>query len=405
MFLLLGATAGESFVAEEGFVIESKSENWQGEKLEDLYEELLNNGHGEEIKTLGRIVLYPDPMDDRAEQGRYRFTIKKVDLFGNKHVFLQPGSVIELYNMKEHDRVEDIARILSHEYGHHFTLHYLAKEDPLFFDDWRESQVYQVRGLDSFEQVGAQGEVEHQWDVGEIVAEDYVQLYGSETAKNIYEAKDLGERILEEAEDLGYGNANYNISPQENRQIPLVQAYPATKSFWEDISGVESRAVHYASIQITVSEVRHLGHGYKQFVFSWNKSTSPEGSEIENYTLVGLDENFESVIPIKTTTKEEDQTAIVGSLVESDGRVERYYSDRIIERGFNHFKVIGIGENGEAVESNVIRLDSQEEAFTDLRIFDGISEGIYSISEKDKESGVFYRLTEWLIEQYMRIMK
>ena len=49
------------YVTDKGFKIVSFAENWSSkEKLEEVYYELLNNFHSEEMNSLEGIYLYPD---------------------------------------------------------------------------------------------------------------------------------------------------------------------------------------------------------------------------------------------------------------------------------------------------------------------------------------------------------
>ena len=57
-----------SYTAPDGLQIISYSLSWSDvEKLNNLYNELLLNGHGEEIKLLSRIAIYPKENPDNGD--------------------------------------------------------------------------------------------------------------------------------------------------------------------------------------------------------------------------------------------------------------------------------------------------------------------------------------------------
>ena len=114
----------DSYEGELGIEIRSYSPNWQGEKLRKVYEELLNNTYGEEIHYLSTINLHPNNPHGGEEEGLYHGAYTSRSFLNRTDYSMKKGRTIDLFNMLEKEGIEDIAKILSHEYGHHFTLYY-----------------------------------------------------------------------------------------------------------------------------------------------------------------------------------------------------------------------------------------------------------------------------------------
>jgi hypothetical protein len=128
------------YVTPLGFSIVSRSEKWTGEKLVEVYKELLNNKHGNEIMYISKIIIYPGPSEigltdsnvagtHSRERSEYRvfFDLPALVPQSMEYVMKSDLSVIELYNMDAYDDVAQAARTISHEYGHHFTMFYFWK--------------------------------------------------------------------------------------------------------------------------------------------------------------------------------------------------------------------------------------------------------------------------------------
>ena len=61
---------GDVYHTPLGFSIVSNSDNWQGEKLVEIYDELLKNGHSNEIYYLSEVVLNGGGSDYGGGHGR-----------------------------------------------------------------------------------------------------------------------------------------------------------------------------------------------------------------------------------------------------------------------------------------------------------------------------------------------
>ncbi|WP_077618068.1 hypothetical protein [Bacillus sinesaloumensis] len=146
----------------EGIRFLSYSESWNEPQLENLYQELIKNKHGEEIYLLQevRVMGGSSPTNER--------------ITGIYHPLI---SSITLYNGDQHNDVSEYRNTLSHEYGHHFAYTYFPSHH-FPFSKWAK-----LRGLDdvpvhwnSFLNYSL---TVHEWQPQEIFAEDYVLLYGA----------------------------------------------------------------------------------------------------------------------------------------------------------------------------------------------------------------------------------
>ena len=143
------------YVTPLGFSIVSQSEKWTGEKLVKVYDELLNNKHGDEIMYISKIVIYPGPSDigltdsnvagtHSQERSEYRvfFDLPALVPSSMEYKIKSSLSVIELYNMDAYDDISQAARTISHEYGHHYTMFYFLQDDAAA----AASDYYTLRG-------------------------------------------------------------------------------------------------------------------------------------------------------------------------------------------------------------------------------------------------------------------
>lgn len=150
------------YTSPEGIHFLSYSKEWNQQKLQQLYHELLTNKHGKELSLLREIRIWGGSMRNSPyTTGRFNVLTNTIDLFhGDK--FITPS----IYQ-----------KTLSHEYGHFFTYHYL-KTFHFPFSTWAK-----LRGLehqpvhwDAFWNYRSKN---HHWYPQEIMAEDYVLLYGA----------------------------------------------------------------------------------------------------------------------------------------------------------------------------------------------------------------------------------
>ncbi|RSK28679.1 hypothetical protein EJF36_18395 [Bacillus sp. HMF5848] len=159
-------------------LIESRSTKWDTQdKLKALETELLKNKHGEELKLLGKITIYPDYPEGDGTLGQY---FAEYQITNGTEYDLLPNRRIELYGGDDFTTPEEFATTLAHEYGHHFTFYHLLEGESKTPQDWLDSTYAKQRDLD--ERAHSDGSGDYEWMVQEVFAEDYVQLFGSETA-------------------------------------------------------------------------------------------------------------------------------------------------------------------------------------------------------------------------------
>lgn len=168
-------TLQKRYVGESGVTFESYSYKWKTiDQLKALEKEMLQNKHGKELPYLGKVQIFPDyPAGDNV-LGQY---YARYETQGDK-IRYSRDRMIQLYGGDKYNTPELMATTLSHEYGHHFTYYYLIEGEKASPSKWLSSQYAKARGLDKYSKVGS----EYIWSLPEILAEDYVQLFGSENA-------------------------------------------------------------------------------------------------------------------------------------------------------------------------------------------------------------------------------
>jgi hypothetical protein len=161
-----------------GLTVKSYSPAWSTQsQLKELEEELLRNKHGEEMELLGQLVIFPDFPAGKSVLGQYFAEYEH----SRKEVKLLSDRTIHLYGGNQFTNMDSIAPTLSHEYGHHFTFYHLFKGESLLPEKWLDSDYARVRNLSDYPEANT-GDGPYEWMMSEILAEDYVQLFGSENA-------------------------------------------------------------------------------------------------------------------------------------------------------------------------------------------------------------------------------
>lgn len=351
--------ASAVYIADDGIKITSYAENWQKDKLEEIYKELKKNIHGEEWNYLESVNLYPGPGANGTEDGLYNYSLKKTGFFPRQDVSLEKGSRIDLYNMDSKDSIDQVARVLSHEYGHHFTIYYLSKNDPKFFSDWKESGFYNARQGMNYTEMSNDPNVEHRWNIAEIAAEDYVQLYGSSTGKRPTEVYDIKERLDRRTIDrqMWFSSASYNIIPQENMDIPLALQDDNIALYWKEVSGIRPDVEFYSKPDLSINKLKDLDNDYSMWELTWTKSSNTLGEEAIYYTVVAFGDEKTEFVPVKTVSRGEKRQAVIGSVVQKSGMKLNYYTDYFVSNGYSKLIVIITGRKGEAAASNIYNLD------------------------------------------------
>ncbi len=316
-----------------GFPIISFSQNWTGNKLKDVYDELMANKHGTEIYSVSEVMLFPDESALDASTGVAGTHVTEQKIFSL--FFHLPGLVpdslayhinstkssIELYSMDKYESVSQIARTISHEYGHHYTMYYFMPDD----DAAKSSQYYSLRGIDGFDHevfydIDSDYYENHMWSVYEIAAEDYVQLMGSPTAKQQKEYLDIFDVLDNYNKNKDYtayaDSSVSNVYPQENIYIPLAHEVSGLSSYYLSFIGETSAAADIEKTDFHLSMTQHESYGYKYYEISWDKTTDDENAL---YTLVCYDKNGNIFVPVRTIKGDETPVARVGTAVKLSG--------------------------------------------------------------------------------------
>ncbi|WP_282941640.1 hypothetical protein [Paenibacillus sp. RC67] len=195
-----------TYISPEGIRFQSYSTKWSPDKLRGLYEILIQCEHGEELNQLTQVTLYPEKSVGKSGYRVGYYSIK------NKS--------IELYEV---DSVP-LERTFIHEYGHHFTYYWLQKKEGIYPAQLTpNSQWSQIRQLDGFpiRWSGSTLPYSHKWDPEEIMAEDYVLLFG-------IDSRPMPERP----------SGVVNWLRHENDYIPSVLSIPSVRRYWQSAAGL-----------------------------------------------------------------------------------------------------------------------------------------------------------------------
>ncbi|QSX08963.1 hypothetical protein J0B03_02520 [Alkalibacter rhizosphaerae] len=366
-----------------------------------MYEELLENTHGKELSHLSSVQLHGGPSPNGLEEGLYSYTLKKWNYLTGTSVSLEKGSVIHLYHMDEKQEIKDLARVLSHEYGHHFTIYYLAKNDKNFFLDWEESSFYQIREGDVYPKMSDDPQADHRWMIAEICAEDYVQLYGSPLAKKSVKVYDISERLEKGllTNDLNYSSQYFNIVPQENMDIPLALEVEVNTGYWQELSGIDSNKSVYSKPKLILGERKEVSNGYIAQTLEWTSSINEQGEEAINYTLVAMNSNTHQFLPIKSISDSETKNAVIGTVLDRNGFSQRVYTDSFVQQlgkgGYDDLRIIAVGRNGEAISSDSYLMDFNSGTLISKSEPASIQEE-YQKSDQQEEKAKENKLVEFL---------
>ena len=358
------------YVTPLGFSIVSQSEKWTGEKLVEVYEELLNNEHGDEITYISKIILYPGPSDigltDSNVAGTHSQESDEYHVFFDLPALLPPAmeyviradlSVIELYNMDAYDDISEAALTISHEYGHLFTMYYFLQNDAAA----RASEYYALRGFDGYDHdvffdTVNEYYASHEWSIYEIAAEDYVQLMGSDTGKKTEEFPDIYDLATANngGDYLGtYDDSIFNVFPQENINIPLADEVEGLRSyFYAFIKTVnEQPAIESADFNFTVTQQTSFGYTY--YEIAWDK-TSEDPDTL--YTLVCYDAEGNPYSAVRTIHGDEEAVAHVGAYAAIVGSQLVIYSNDV-PNAPRYFRLYVILPDGTMQSSTLFYVD------------------------------------------------
>ncbi|MDD7792732.1 cell wall-binding repeat-containing protein [Clostridium sp. 'White wine YQ'] len=324
------------------------------DKLMAVYNELLKNTIGPEVSYLSHIDLIGDYPMGAYTAGVWHGMYEEVG--GVKR--LAKDRYIELFGC---DTVsfQELAGVLSHEYGHQFTNYYLLLKEGKLFDD--DSNSYnKVRNLSSYSSVNSGY---HEWNPAEMAAEDYKQLYGSTTGKNIYEFKDIKDRtIAGDQTNYSWNSLMYNIWPQENIYLPLASQANNLYNYWVSMSGKRASNEFAPTMPLlTVTDVTTFPYpwgGTKSTVtLSWTSSADDNTDDL-NYAVVCYKGDINNPGSsfyygvVKTSKDSTGRTATIGTYKYGD----TYGSDGNLDLNAK-YRVLAMDKDGKVVASKDISID------------------------------------------------
>lgn len=408
------SAAAAVYTSPDGIKISSDSPAWNTEaKLKKIYEELQKNAHGEEWKLLAEVRIHDGYPKGRSVAGEYRFRTS-VDLFGRQKML--PGS-IDLYGGNERTTVESLAKTLAHEYGHHVTHYYSIREDGFSLIDenrWRRSTYAKIRGLSGDPRVNSSDE--HRWQLAEIAAEDYVQLFGSPTAKKQYAFPSRYEQLLKHKAigPLQWDASMYNVAPQENLELPLAAKVPGLYEWFAKHFGVSSRPDFPGEPELNIKEVIKEGSLGYQIRFEWTPGKNASANTF--YTLVAYGDGDVLPEPVVTRKGNEQLEGRYGVMVVRTATSILSYQDPNA-KGIRHFRVFAQSPDGFVVSSPILTVDLDhptqvvitEQAVNQTRAINSfdvqVREGAGNLSGFSEWAGVFVQGVALFVEVISRFLE
>ncbi|MCA1030255.1 hypothetical protein LCL95_04280 [Bacillus timonensis] len=240
----------------EGIAFLSYTEKWDEDKLKDLYLELLNNQHGEELKLLQEVrVMSGELVGSSGTKGQYHALTNTITLF-HGDIYTSPSMMRET---------------LSHEYGHHVGYYYLPSHH------FPNSTWAQLRGLEtehvSWDAFWRYSTERHERYPQEIFADDYVLLFGPTSS---FDEKDAWSN-----------EAFYLRTQQANQEIPNVLELTDLHHYLEKITGFE---VSRNRIMMT-PKMESFHHNQ----LTYKISKKPQVSYRLNVHFIATDEYLEAI--------------------------------------------------------------------------------------------------------------
>lgn len=352
--------ADYTYRSPEGILFESYSERWQEAKLEQLYEELMRNQHGEELDYLSTVTVWGHQDENAAathrnEEATVSIEIPYPSLPAGFSIDLKRSfGYINLYGGDVNTTVQSMARSLSHEYGHHYTFYHMFGSNST---DVRGSAYEEMRQLPAGKLIYTLDDYDyylknHHWALAEIAAEDYVAILGSPSARGNRSFRDAMQRLQGAAEN-NYNNlrAATNVYPQENIMVPLSFEVDGLAEYFCSFIGAEakrppeSKKAIALSIEPVAKTYDNLIGGPYTFTSYRLSYNTPYTSPGVLYTLVAYSASDYYVIPIKTGGE-----AAIGTVVIDTGSGVSWWDDGLAS-GTKTFVVIATFPNGTAYKS------------------------------------------------------
>ncbi|MFE8701233.1 hypothetical protein ACFYKX_11560 [Cytobacillus sp. FJAT-54145] len=208
----------------EGILFVSDTPTWNHEKLKALYQAFKPSIKGEERKALKRIVVTKESVNMPLGATIMRINL---DPKTGKPINLLNDAEIVLFYGDQITSIETINLTLSHEYGHLFTYYWMILKEQKFPDD-QKTKWASHRGIQQHPDVRWRNSAlpnSHLWSPSEIMADDFVILFGSPVGKS---------KLVRDPQDFYY-NSTY-VSLIENQSIPPVASLPNVQTYWESLA-------------------------------------------------------------------------------------------------------------------------------------------------------------------------
>ena len=288
----------------DGLTITSFSELWDAESLQSLYDELLLNTHGDELALLGHIYLYPDAPDGVA--GNY---FEDVSYNRNGTLSFGANAYIELFNMDRRLAATDVAHVLAHEYGHHYTIVNITAAERRYYSEWGRSEYARVRNLAAFPVEYGMG-ASRLWSITEIAANDYVQLLGSPNARRSFDYPDANERL---DNDISCAAPSYfNKRPQENSSLPLAADVEGLYNYLLGVGGYTAAVPAIVKPPVIEGITADESFLNPKYTITW---TAAEGNGPFEYTAIMFPMAFSAMVePLRTVMDHEALSAVFGTV-------------------------------------------------------------------------------------------
>ncbi|MBO9596537.1 MAG: hypothetical protein J7559_01760 [Cohnella sp.] len=292
------AAAGKpvaTYLSPERIQFVSYSKSWNQAKLKSLYAELMRNLHGEELAYLGKVVLSPEQKEEEAGVASMAYSWSEDDM---SDIVMDKGTEIVLYDADRLKTVESLSSTLSHEYGHHFTHYWLIKKESKLPSN-PDTKWASLRGIKDypvvFSEDGSEPGYTHAWDAAEIMADDYMALFGSPAAKQV-----MADSLRKDGGLGFYGEI-------ENTAIPSAMTLQAVRSYWLKLSGLKDpQPLVLKEPKLTgVQAVADGSGGYDYKLTFAAASAAPDVARRLQYIVYWTEEGDESWIdfsPLKTGT-------------------------------------------------------------------------------------------------------
>jgi hypothetical protein len=328
--------------------------------LELLHQELLKNKHGEEMEILSEIVIYPWGGEEMI-LGTFSPAVTEMDFTLSFPALPGDFSVpvthnvgrIVLYGGDYNTTIESMASVLSHEYGHLFTFYHMFG---LVFDDLAGTDYAILREASRHGLITTGVEdmefylLNHNRFLIEVAAEDYVQLMGSPTTRQVGSFFDVRQMLIQGFENPMFFGSYRNAFPQLNMRIPLASEVDGLReyffSFIDQVPVMPVEERMEITLDIRPVRVEHdlvTGRtGFTHYVITWNM---PYQNAIYTLLTYDIDDERDWARPIRTVFPGEPAEAVVGAITQVRGNYIQSMDDDIA-RGNRVFFVVAMLPDG-----------------------------------------------------------